>query len=219
MDKLSDLWSVHPEFESHRVSVVTYWNNCFRYLFLSPNCKFFAYLTYILFIYIFHYKKFPVDLRDFSKVCYSTLSFKSSKPAGSACKIFVKNICCALFRHSMLTLYKPIVYYAKIDEDCIYSNKLTGGIIICDSNIYIYMYMQFPWGHCQWWLLKYIPLHAGIISLADLQHLLYSCFVTRKCGDNCCLGSLWECDTPSGIQGGELRDPPPVLSSWKRSEK
>lgn len=39
----------------------------------------------------------------------NVLSGKSSKPAVGASKVFVVNICRALFQQNMLTLYQPIV--------------------------------------------------------------------------------------------------------------
>lgn len=61
---------------------------------------------------------------------------KRSKPAVCVCKIFAENIWPALFQHSLLTLYKSFVCYAKMDEYRIYRDKLTGGIIILSIAMY-----------------------------------------------------------------------------------
>lgn len=67
-------------------------------------------------------------------MCYSTLIYSAIGslfetydfrivnliPAFDIHKIFSQNIRHALFRHGMLTLYKPYVSYAKIDEHIIY---------------------------------------------------------------------------------------------------
>lgn len=55
IDNVLDLWSIHPEFESNR-GFCFYFNTELNFLdiyFLSPNCKFLNYLTYLQFIYYY----------------------------------------------------------------------------------------------------------------------------------------------------------------------
>lgn len=57
----------------------------------------------------------------------------SSKSSVGLLRFSLKTFAVLFFWHSLLTLQKPFVYYAKIDKYRIYRDKPTGGIII--SNI------------------------------------------------------------------------------------
>lgn len=49
-----------------------------------------------------------------------------------------KNTSHAPFRHSLLSLHKPVICYAKINEYRIYIHKVTRNIIICNSRQFLF---------------------------------------------------------------------------------